>query len=141
MKLYSRKNLILGLICCLCIIFEYKHFDGGKSVLWIAFFAYTGFRCIRASFSKEAYEQEEELTEREKRVMEQMGPLWRIPALVILAPPLAGAVVFSLVWPSSWGNVALFLGLIGAIALGIRFRMRYNELMEQEKQTDEHTKS
>lgn len=138
MKLYSRKNLILGLVCCLLVIFEYRHFDASKSIVWMAFFGFMAFRLIRAAFNKEAYEQEEEAMEREKRIKEQMGILWRFPALVILAPPLLGAVVYALVWPSQLGAVALFLGLAGSVALGVLYRRRYNELMEQEKQKEEN---
>lgn len=141
MKLYSRKNLILGLVCCLLIIFEYKHFDASRSVVWMAFFGFMAFRLIRAAFNKDAYEQEEAESEREKKVTRKLGPLWRFPALVILTPPLAGVGIYALVWPSQLGAVALLFGLIGAAALGIRFRMRYNELMEQEKRNDEETKS
>lgn len=141
MKLYSRKNLILGLVCCLLVIFEYKHFDSEKSVVWMAFFGYMAIRNIHTAFNAEASAKEEASMEREKRVLAQLGPFWRFPAMVILAPTLLGAAAFGLMWPSRWGNGALFLGLMGSVALGIRFRMRYNELMEREKHNDEETKS
>lgn len=137
MKLYSRKHFILGLICGLVIIFEGKHYDGAKSIIWIAFFTVTGLRCICAAFSKQALEREEILAVREKRVLQKMGPIWKVPVLVMLAPILAGAVAFSLLWPSSISGVMLFAGMVGALAAAVWFRVRYNELMEQEKQKEE----
>lgn len=137
MKLYSRKHFILGLICGLLIIFEGKHYDGAKSVIWIAFFTIQGFRCIYAAFSKQTLEQEEVLAVREKRVLEKMGPLWKIPMLVVGAPILAGAAAFSLLWPSDIGGILLFVGMIASLAAAIWFRVRYNELMEQEERKEE----
>lgn len=59
MKINRRKDFILGLICGLIVIFEWKHFDGAKSVLWIGFFLYMMIRAIWSSFLPKAAEREE----------------------------------------------------------------------------------
>ena len=141
MMLHSKKHFLLGVVCLLPIIHECRTFDGAKSLVWIVFFGYMMVRCIMTAFSKAMLTEENTLVEREQRVLAQMGPLWKIPILVILAPILVGAVAFSLLWPSEWANVLLFLGMMGSPAVGIWFRVRYDTLMEQEKQKDEENKS
>ena len=141
MRLHSRKHFLLGLVCLLPIIHEYKNFDGAKSVVWITFFVVMGVRSIRTAFSRELLEEEKILAERERRVLRRMGPLWKIPILVLLAPIIVGAAAFSLLWPSEWANVLLLIGMIASFALAIWFRVRRDELMKQEKEKDEENKS
>lgn len=143
MKLYSRKHFILGLICGLVIIFEGKHYDGAKSVIWIAFFAIQGFRCICAAFSKQALEREEAIRVRDRKVRRQlMGPFGAFAEYIALALCFGGVGLYALLWPSDWGGILLFICFVAATIFGIWFNARYRELMKQEEQeNNEETKS
>lgn len=139
MRLYSRKCFLLAMVCILPIIRECKSYDGAKSLVWIGFFGYMMIRCMMTAFSKELAELDEANAEKDRRVRQKLfGPLWRVPpVLFMLAPIVAGALVFSVLWPSEWAGVLLFLGMVVSLVFTIWFGMKYRDLMEQEEQNDE----
>ena len=143
MKIYSRKNFILGLICGLIVIYEWKHFDGATSVLWIGFFLYLMLRAIVSSLSKEACEREEAMAERDRIVRRQLlGPFGAFAEYIVLALCFGGVGIYALLWPSDWGGILLFLCFVAATIFGIWFNARYWELMKREEQeNNEETKS
>lgn len=58
MKLYNRKYVLLALIYGLPVIYEWKHFSGARSVVWMGFFLYMGLRCLSAAFSEKRADPE-----------------------------------------------------------------------------------
>lgn len=59
MKIYSRVQFIMGLLCGLCAIHAWKNFDGSQSYIWIGFFIYLMLKCMIAAFSKSKDNNEE----------------------------------------------------------------------------------
>ena len=143
MKLYSRKHFILGLICGLIVIYEWKHFDGATSVLWMGFFLYLMLRAIVSSLSKEACEREEAMAERDRNVRCQLlGPFGAFAEYIALALCFGGVGIYALLWPSDWGSILLFICFVAATIFAVWFNARYRELMKQEEQeNNEETKT
>ena len=56
MKIYGRKQFLLGFVCGLLALFEYKHYAGATSVIWIVFFLYLGVRLIWTACFKDLRE-------------------------------------------------------------------------------------
>lgn len=142
MKLYSRKHFLLGMVCILPVIYEFKHYTGGESVIWIGFFLYLMVRCIMTAFSAERLEQDEANAQRDRKIRKMLlGPIWWIPpVLLMLAPMLAGAVIFAL-WPSELSGVVIFIGIVAAVAFTLWYNVRYRELIQKESDHDEEQKS
>lgn len=133
MRLYSIKHLLLALVCVLPIIKELTSYDGVTSLIWIAFFGCMIYRCVVTAFSEELVEKDELEAERDRKVRRKMyGNLWRVPPILfMLMPIMVGAAAFSLLWPSVWAGVLLFLGIVGSVAYALRFNVKYRRLMEQ----------
>ena len=143
MKLYSRKHFLLAMVCILPIIHECKDFEGAKSVLWAGFFLYMMIRCIMTAFSAEMVEQDKKNAHIDRKVRKRIfGPLWRIPPIVfMLAPLLIGAFAFSLLWPSDWANLLMFLGMAGSWIFTVWFNVRYRNVRELEEKNEQEEKA
>ena len=143
MRLYSKKYILLGLVCILFIIYSCKNYDGAVSLLWIGYFGYMMIRCFITAFSPKLIEKDEANAEMDRIVRQKLfGRLWVIPPVVfMLLPILLGALGFALLWPSEWAGVLPFLGMAGSVVFALWFNVKYRDLTEREQQNQEDTKS
>ena len=52
MKIHNRPQFILALFCILPIIYEYKHYAGESSWVWIGLYGFIMIRALIRSFIK-----------------------------------------------------------------------------------------